>query len=197
MARWRIEAWPELRARARRERRVPVCADEAGFYLPPGVVRTYAPEGLTPVTDEWQTRDHLSVMGGMTPEGKVDTLTRQESLNGLHTVESLAHLRRVAGKRLPVIRDGSPIRRRAAVKEFVSGTRGRVGAEAPPGYAPDLGPWDEGGWHPLKNGEMRNAVCPDLEEWHQGSHLAVGRLRRKPHLVRSFFAQAGLELEKT
>src|SRR5688572_25460222 len=59
--RWRVDAWPDLRARARRERRVLVFVDEAGFYLLPGVVRTYAPEGLTPVVYEWQTRDHLSV----------------------------------------------------------------------------------------------------------------------------------------
>ena len=100
-----------------------VFEDESGFYLLPGVVRTYAPEGQTPVIREKQTRDHLSVMGGMTPAGKVYTLARQESLNGLHSVEFLAHLRRVAGRRLLVIWDGSPIHRRAAVKEFVSGTR--------------------------------------------------------------------------
>ena len=43
--RWRDEVWPELRRRARRERRVLVFEDESGFYLLPGVVRTYAPEG--------------------------------------------------------------------------------------------------------------------------------------------------------
>ena len=78
--------------RARRERRVLVFEDESGFYLLPGVVRTYAPEGQTPVLREKQTRDHLSVMGGMTPEGKVYTLVRQESLNGLHSIEFLLHL---------------------------------------------------------------------------------------------------------
>jgi len=194
---WRAEVWPEMRARARRERRTLVFVDESGFYLLPGVVRTYAPEGLTPVISEWQTRDHLSVMGGLTPEGKVYTLARQESLNGLHTVEFLTHLRRVAGKRLLVIWDGSPIHRRAAVQEFVSGTRGQVWVEALPAYAPDLNPWDEGGWHHLKQVEMRNLVCLDLEELHQEFHLAVGRLRQKAHLVQSFFAQAGLKLEKT
>jgi transposase len=194
---WRAEVWPGLRARARRERRALVFVDESGFYLLPGAVRTYAPEGLTPVLYEWQTRDHLSVMGGMTPEGKVYTLTRQESLNGLHTVEFLVHLRRVAGKRLLVIWDGSPIHRRAAVREFVSGTGGQVWVESLPGYAPDLDPWDEGGWHHLKHVEMRNVVCLDLEELHQEFHLAVGRLRQKPHLVQSFFAQAGLKLGRT
>jgi transposase len=195
--RWRVEVWPELRRRARRERRVLVFEDESGFYLLPGVVRTYAPEASTPVLHEKQTRDHLSVMGGMTPAGKVYTLVRQESLTGLHSVEFLQHLLRVAGERLLVVWDGSPIHRRGMVMDFVAGTRGKIWLEALPGYAPDLNPWDEGGWNHLKNVEMRNLVCRDLEELHQEFHLAIGRLRQKPHLVESFFAQAGLVIKKT
>src|SRR6266571_2842898 len=42
---WRGETWPELYRRARRERRTLVFIDESGFYLLPGIVRTYAPEG--------------------------------------------------------------------------------------------------------------------------------------------------------
>jgi transposase len=193
--RWRDEVWPELRRRARRERRALVFEDESGFYLLPGVVKTYAPEGLTPVLREKQTRDHLSVIGGMTPTGRVYTLIRQESLNGLHCIEFLLHLLRVAGERLLVIWDGSPIHRRVEVQEFVASTQGRVWLEALPGYAPDLNPWDEGGWHHLKNVELGNLVCRDLDELHQELDLAVGRLRQKPHLVRSFFAQAGLKLK--
>lgn len=194
---WRDEVWPELQRRAQRERRVLVVVDESGFYLLPGIVRTYAPEARTPVIRNKLTRDHLSVMGGMTPLGKVYTLARQRSLNGLDSVEFLQHLLLVAGQRLLVIWDGSPIHRRAAVKEFISRTRGKVWLEALPGYAPDLNPWDEGGWHHLKNVEMRNLVCLDLEELHQEFHLALNRLRQKPHLVQSFFAQAGLKMEKT
>jgi transposase len=192
--RWRVDVWPELLRRAKRERRILVFEDESGFYLLPGLVRTYAPEGRTPVIHEKQTRDHLSVMGGMTPAGKVYTLVRQESLNGTHSIEFLRHLLRVAGKRLLVIWDGSPIHRRAAVTEFVAKTRGKIWLEALPGYAPDLNPWDEGGWHHLKHVQLANVVCHDLEELHEQFHLAVDRLRRKPHLVRSFFAQARLAL---
>src|SRR5205085_580764 len=172
-------------------------ADESGFYLLPGLVRTYAPEAKTPVIHEKQTRDHLSVMGGLTLAGKIYTLARQKPLNGLHSVEFLRHLLRVAGSRLLVIWDGSPIHRRDEVKEFVAAMRRKVWLEALPGYAPDLNPWDEGGWHHLKNIEKRNVVCLDVEQLHEEFHLAVGRLRQKPHLVRSFFAQAGLKLKKT
>jgi transposase len=195
--RWRAERWPELQRQARRERRVLVFEDESGFYLLPGVVRTYAPKGQPPVIRQKVTRDHLSVMGGMTPEGKIYTLARQESLNGLHSIEFLEHLLGVAGERLLVIWDGSPIHRRVVVKEFVSSTGGKIRVEGLPAYAPDLNPWDEGGWNHLKYVEMGNLVCRDLEELHEQFHLAVDRLRHKPYLVRSFFAQAGLNIGKT
>jgi transposase len=191
--RWRTEVWPELTRRAKRERRTLVFVDEAGFYLLPAVVRTYSPRGQTPLLPEWQTRDHLSVMGGVTPAGKVYTLARQESLTGLHSVEFLGHLLRLAGERLLVIWDGSPIHRRAAVREFAASTRGKVWLDALPPYAPDLNPV-EWAWRHLKQVELRNLVCLDLEELHGEFHLAVGRLRQKRHLVPSFFAGAGLEL---
>jgi transposase len=194
IGRWRRAVWPELLRRAKNERRMLVFEDESGFYLLPGLVKTYAPEAQTPVLNEKQTRDHLSVMGGMTPAGKVFTLARQESLNGMHCIEFLEHLLKVAGKRLLVIWDGSPIHRRTAVTEFVSATGGKIWLEALPGYAPDLNPWDEGGWYHLKDVEMCNLVCHDLEELHQEFYLAVDRLRQKPQLVLSCFAQAGLEI---
>jgi transposase len=195
--RWRVEAWPRLQRQARRERRVLIFEDESGFYLLPGVIKTYSPKGQTPVIRQKITRDHLSAMGGMTPAGKVYTLARQVSLNGLHSIEFLEHLLRAAGERLLVIWDGSLIHRRVAFTEFMTGTGGRIWLEALPAYAPDLNPWDEGGWHHLKDVEMGNVVCRDLEELHEQFHLAVARLRRRPHLVQSFFAQAGLTIEET
>jgi len=60
-----------------------------------------------------------------------------------------------------------------------------------PGYAPDLNPWDEGGWHHRKHVPMRKVVCRDLEELHEQFHLAVDRLREKPQLVRSLVGRSG------
>jgi transposase len=197
---WRKQTWPRLLQEARIEHRTLVFVDETGFYLLPSVVKTYAPCACTPVLRAKLTRDHLSVMGGMTPAGRIYTLARQESLNGSHSVEFLVHLMRVAAHdtgRLLVIWDGSPIHRRGIVQEFVSKTHGKIRLEGLPGYAPDLNPWDEGGWNHLKNVEMRNLVCRDVEELHQEFHLAVARLRQKSRLIYSFFAQAGLDLETT
>jgi transposase len=191
--RWRVESWPPLKEKARRERRKLVFVDESGFYLLPGVVKTYAPKAETPVVDEWQTRDHLSVMGGVTPQGKVYSLVRPSSLNGLHSIEFLVHLGRLAGDRLLVIWDGSPIHRRAEVKEFVAEAGDAICLEPLPAYAPDLNPV-EWLWRHLKEVEMRNLTCLDLDQLLLELHLALGRVRQKPRLFPSFFEGAGLEV---
>jgi transposase len=180
-----------LKEKARRERRKLVFVDESGFYLLPGVVKTYGPKGRAPIIDEWQTRDHLSVMGGVTPQGKVYSLVRPESLNGTHSIESLIHLGRLAGDRLLVIWDGSPIHRRAEVAAFVAEARGKIHVEPLPAYAPDLNPV-EWMWRHLKEVEWGNVSCLDLDELHQDLHLALGRLREKTSLIPSFFEGAEL-----
>ena len=193
--RWRLETWPELRRQASKERRTLVFVDESGFYLLPGVVRTYGPKGRTPVIDKVLTRDHLSVMAGMTPDGKLFTLVRPESLSSVHSVAFLEHVRRHVGRKLLVIWDGSPIHRWGEVPEYLASLQGkRIHVEALPGYAPDLSPWDQGGWHHLKHVEMGNLSCMDLDELHLELHLAIGRLRQKPQLIQGFFAAAGLTL---
>jgi transposase len=191
--RWRVESWPALKERARHERRRLVLVDESGFYLLPGVVKTYGPRAQTPVLDEWQTHDHLSVMAGVTPQGKVYSLVRPSSLNGLHSIEFLVHLGRLAGDRLLVIWDGSPIHRRAEVKEFVAEAGDAIHLEPLPAYAPDLNPV-EWLWRHLKEVEMRNLTCLDLDQLLLEFHLALGRVRQKPRLFQSFFEGAGLEV---
>jgi transposase len=191
---WRAALWPPIRDRAQKEQKTLIFVDESGVYLLPGVVKTYGPKRLRPILREWQTRDHLSVMGGATPQGKGYSLVHPESLNGLDTVAFLAHLLRVVGQRLVVIWDASPIHRCTEVQEFLAEGAARwIHIEMLPPYAPDLNPL-EWMWTHLKDIEMCNLACLDLEQLHMEFHLALGRTRQKPSLVRSFFAGAELVL---
>ena len=102
----------------------------------------------------------------------------------------------VAGSRLLVIWDGSPIHRRREVQDFVAALRGKIRLEPLPGYAPDLNPV-EWLWKHLKHVELRNRTCMDLEELHLEFHVAVGRVRSRPKLIRSFFEGAELPINRT
>jgi transposase len=178
--------------KARQERRKLIFIDESGFYLLPAVVRTYAPCGETPVLKVFQTKDHLSVMSGITLTGQLFTLVRDEALTGCESVLFLKHLLHALSDKLLVIWDGSPIHRGAEVKTFLAdGGAKHVHLERLPPYAPDLNP-DEGVWDLLKYVELRNVCCLNLGHLHDELNLAIRRLRSKLYLIRACFKEAGL-----
>lgn len=149
---------------------------------------------MTPVLHPFVTRDHLSVLSGITPRGQLFTLTRRRPLRSAESIAFLGHVRRMVGRKLLVIWDGSPIHRSREVTSFLAnGGAQFVHLEKLPAYAPDINP-DEGVWQHLKHVEMRNLCCTDLRHLSVELNLAVRRLRKKPSLIQSFFAGAELEI---
>jgi transposase len=179
---------------ALKEGRTIVFCDQSGFYLLPMVVRTYAPVGETPILREHLTRDHLSVMSGITLEGKLYMSEQERAFKGEDVVRFLKHLmRRIEGKLL-VIWDGSPIHRGQAVKDFLSsGAAARLRLEQLPGYAPELNP-DEGIWKHLKCVELKNLCCQSLSELRKELRKAKERLRHKQHVILGCIRQPGFEV---
>jgi transposase len=137
------------------------------------------------------TRDHLSVISGLTHDGRLFLHVRERAFRGPEVVRFLQHLlRHIAGKLL-VIWDGAPIHRAQPVKDFLAqGAAVRLQLEPLPGYAPDLNP-DEGIWHYLKHVELRNLCCFDLSELRTELRLAAGRLRHKAAVLRGCITECG------
>lgn len=190
--RWRTRTWLEIRKRAVLERRILIFVDESGFYLLPALLRTYAPIGETPVLKVLATRDHLSMMSGVTPQGWLFSRSSYQALTGMDSVYFLRHMHSQIDRKLLVVWDGSPIHRNLEVREFLAnGAAKQIHLERLPPYAPDLNP-DEGTWRHLKRVELANVCCTDLLDLRAHVCSAVSHLRRKPRLIQSFFAQAGL-----
>jgi hypothetical protein len=124
--------------KAKDEKRTIAFVDEAGFSLLPMAVRTYAPAGQTPILRVPLTRDHLSAIGGITPEGKILMQTQNHSDIGPDVVRFLQLLLREIPGKLLVIWDGASIHRSQAVKDFLAqGGATRIHLERLPGYAPE------------------------------------------------------------
>ena len=174
--------------------------DPSGFYLlPTVVVHTYAPIAQTPILHEQlSSRDHLSAMSTITPEGKLLMMEQEErAFKGPDVVWFLKHaLRQIPGKLL-VIWDGSPIHRSKVVKEFLKsgGASSRLQLERLPGYAPELNP-DEGIWKHLKKYvELKNVCCRSLCELRRELRKAKERLRhKKKHVILGCIRQPGFEV---
>jgi transposase len=180
--------------KARLEGRTRVFVDESGLYLLPGLVRTYAPCGQTPVLRSVYTRDHVSVMSGLTMDGRLSTLVRDHALDSLDSMVFLKHLLPHVSETLLVIWDGSPMHKGHVRTCLAEGAARQIHWEQLPAYAPDLNP-GEGVWQHLKHVDMRNLCGVNLPHLRSELRLAIKRLRRKPHVLTACVAQAGLSIE--
>jgi transposase len=172
-----------------------VFVDEAGFSLLPAAVRTYAPRGQTPILRVPLTWDHLSVISAITPDGRLLMMIQKVAFNGITVVRFLKHLLRHMQGKLLIIWDGLPAHRGQAVKDFLQqGAARRIHLERLPGYAPDLNP-DEGIWRYLKQVEMKNLCCHNLDELHYELRKAAARLRYKTEVILACFKQAHLHVQ--
>jgi transposase len=166
--------------------------DESGFYPLPSVVRTYAPVGHTPILREWCTRDHLSAISAISPEGKLYFRSQDCALNSDDVVGFLEHLLREVPGRMVIIWDGAPIHRSRTIRAFLTnGAAQRLHLERLPADAPELNP-GEGLWQQLKGVELRNVCCLNLSHLRHELRDAVRRVRRKPRIIHGCFEEAGL-----
>src|SRR6266568_5432180 len=147
-----------LLKKAEQDKATIVWVDEAGFYLLPMAVRTWAPRGQTPILRVKLTYDHLSAISGITPDGHLFMQVRPASFDTAAVVGFLRVLMRKISGPIVVIWDGATIHRGHEISDFLKrGAAKRLHLEQLPGYAPDLNP-DEGIWNYLKRVELGN-VC--------------------------------------
>jgi transposase len=171
-----------------------VWVDEAGFYLLPAVVRTYAPRGQTPILRVRLSRDHLSVISGITAAGKLYQMKLDRAFRSADVVVFLQHLLAQLSGKLLVIWDGAPIHRSRVIQDFLASEAGqRLHLERLPGYAPELNP-DEGVWNHLKYVELKNCCCATLRELGAELRRAIGRLRQKRRVLLGCIQQVGYVL---
>jgi transposase len=165
--------------------------DESGFYLLPAAVRTYAPRGQTPILRVPLSRDHLSVISGISPDGELFLMAQERALNSADVACFLRHLLAVIPDPLLVIWDGGPIHRGQPVKDLLAAVgRDRLQGEPLPAYAPDLNP-DEGIWNYLKRVELRNVCCQSLRHLREALREAAIRLCTKPEIIQGCVRAAG------
>ena len=155
------------------------------------MVRTYAPRGCTPILKEFLSYDHLSLIGAVTPQGRLFLKTYEHSITSREVVAFLGQLQRLIPGLLLVIWDGSPIHRSKVIKAYLAaGAARRIHLEQLPGYAPELNP-TEWVWSYLKIADLANVTCDFLSELDALIRRAKKRMQRKPELIQAFIRDAG------
>ena len=172
-----------------------VFADESGFLLIPNVVRTWAPQGQTPIHRHRQgRRDKISVISGISVSPRrhrlglyyllfYDNIGQDEVCVFLR--ELLRHLRG------PVIAllDNSSTHQGAPLEKLLRHHR-RLRVEHFPSYAPQLNP-DEGVWSLAKR-DLANSCPKDAQELMEDVLRSIENIRNRPAKLRGCIAQSEL-----
>jgi len=186
---WCHEYWPEVKKNAEDESRKIVFVDESGFYLLPFTGKTYAPKRKTPILHNKLSREHLSVIGGISRDGRLYIQIRESSFKGCDVVEYLRHLLKHIPGKILVVWDGSPIHRNKDVKKFLTEEDSkRMRLECLPGYSPDLNP-AEGIWQYLKCVCLKNICCLNLRHLKKELKRAISIFRSRKHIIESCFSR--------
>lgn len=163
--------------------------DESGFRLLPALVKTWAPRGQTPILRVPLRWEHLSVIGAITPLGKLYTWVQERSVNGQDLVFFLRHLLHHIPGKLLLIWDGLPAHRSAPVKRFLAQeAQQRLWLVRLPAYAPELNPI-EALWSFLKQVELKNLCCHTLAQLRAQLRRAIERVRHKTDIISACFQQ--------
>lgn len=96
-----------------------MCVDESGFALLPARVRTWAPKGRTPVLRVPYLHEHLTVMSGITPDGRLFQQVLDHGVRGPDSVRFLWHLLGHIEGKLMVVWDGLPAHRSQIIRDFL------------------------------------------------------------------------------
>jgi transposase len=141
---------------------------------------------------EWWTRDHLSAISAISPEGKLYVHCQDRAIDSADVIAFLEHLLREVPGRLLIFWDGAPIHRSHRIKAFLAeGAAHRLHLERLPAYAPELNPGEEL-WSHLKGVELRNVCCFSIPHLRHELRDAVKRVRRNPRMIQGFYRGAKL-----
>jgi transposase len=186
IARWKVEVYPKLRARARRCGADIFFLDEAGIRSDAALQRSWGERGNTPVVESSGVRQSVNAISAINALGAFWYNVYTGRLNAQRFLEFLRDF--LGRRRRPswLVLDSHPAYRAKVVAAHVQLLKGRLELHFLPGYAPDLNP-DELVWHhmrqhgtsktPLRKNELlRTRVESDL------AAMKADRL-----LLRSFF----------
>jgi transposase len=163
--------------------------------LIPNVVRTWAPQGQTPIHRHRQgRRDKISVISGISVSPKrhrlglyyllyLDNIGQQEVCRFLR--ELLRHLRGP----VTVLLDNSSTHQGQPLQKLLQ-RHPRLHLEHFPSYAPELNP-DEGVWSLAKR-KLANSCPDDVDELMEDIIRAIDGIRTSPQKLRACIAQSEL-----
>ena len=186
--RWKREEYPAIRAQAEAAGAVIWFADEAGIRSDYHAGTTWAPVGQTPEVRNTGARYSVNMISA---KGALRFAVYEGSTTAATFTDFCKRLLHDSPGPVYLVVDGHPAHRATVVKQYAASTDGRLKLFSLPGYSPELNP-DEWVWKNVKHDRIGKTGVTSKEDLKSKAIGALRRLRKRPGLVRAFFADPHL-----
>jgi transposase len=185
--RWLEEAYPAIRARAKREGGMVLWLDEMGVRSDAAAGRSWAPVGQTPVIKGTGKRFRVNMISAVSNAGMLRFRLFTGSFSGPVFIDFLGRLLRDCdGRKVHLIVDGHPVHRAKAVRAWVGRHGERIELHFLPGYSPELNPVELLN-HDVKANAAGRRRPRSAEELRAELHGYLRRRQRQPQVLVGFF----------
>jgi transposase len=183
---WQRVTYPAIAKRAKAKKADIYFWDESGFRADAVQGTTWGVKGQTPVVYVPGQRQRISAASAVNTKGAFWFATYPGALTGERLVNLFKKLMYRRRKPLYLILDGLPAHKKAAVKEYIASTQGKLRLYYLPGYAPELNPDELVYSHAKRTGNARRPLQAG-EKLEERIHAQLADIGKHPALVRSFF----------
>ncbi len=183
---WLDTSYPEIAARAKKEKAEIHWGDETGVQNDAYNAKGFAPRGQTPVVRLTAKRASINMISSITNQGKVRFMLYKETMTTPVFIKFLMRLVKDAKSKIFLILDNHRVHHSKDVKAWLEKHRGQIELFYLPSYSPELNP-DE-----YLNGNLKHKVRSGIPARSQKDLIKKTRsfmktLQRRPHHVRGYF----------
>ena len=183
---WKRTIYPQLAARAKRQKAEIYFWDESGFRADAVQGKTWGVKGRTPIVEVPGSRQSISAASAVSAKGAFWFATYKGGMTADLFVAMLEHIMRGRRKPLFLVLDSLPAHKAKRVRDYVASINGKLELHFLPGYAPELNP-DELVWNYVKRTGTAKSPLTSGESLEDRIEADLQAVRDNPALVRSFF----------
>ena len=183
---WFEQGYPEIAARAKREKAEIHWGDETGVNSEAYNVRGFAPKGKTPIVRLPAKRSSINMISSITNQGKVRFMLYRETMTAPVLIRFMSRLIKDVEKKVFLILDNHKVHHSKKVREWLDSRQRQIEVFFLPPYAPEYNP-DE-----YLNGNLKQRIRSGLPSKSQKALETKTRsfmktLQRRPEHVKNYF----------
>ena len=192
VAEWLGEKYPEIKAKAKKEKAEIFWADETAIQNVANYARGYAPRGKTPVLKIQTVKMHINMISAINNQGKLHFLLYSEAIDSERLIGFMEAIIKQTRRKVYLILDNLRTHHSKKVTEWVEVHKKRISIFYLPPYSPEYNP-DEYLNNDLKRSIGTQEMVKNNQELQDNALQFMNKLKNDPEHVKKYFLHSKIK----